>query len=81
VWVVGEKEAGGGNRFPNRSMGVQAAIEPVVRLSVQRCVGVGSESVALLRNCGLWLLFSKGNGGNSSTNLEQIKNTNRSRTE
>ena len=35
MWVVGEKEAGGGNRFPNQIMGFGAAIEPVVRLSAQ----------------------------------------------
>ena len=41
--MAGENETDGGNRFSSRSIGVEAAIEPVVRLSAQRgCKGENS---------------------------------------
>ena len=35
AWVDGEKVTGGGNVFSNQSMDVEAAIEPMIRLSAQ----------------------------------------------
>ena len=35
TWVAGENETDGGSRFSSQSMGVEAAIEPMARVSAQ----------------------------------------------